>query len=281
MAHQTEAEKEAEEQRYAKAALANLGVTPEEELTHYHGNGLPDFRFRHAGKVIALEVVRALEPSVAMGRSARDELAGRLATVLGESGVGAHVHIILREATATALHAVDGRSAVIKAHSDIVVDIARGIASSEDSRWRRFIADMPARTLSVLIDEGRAPSQLGLRFIDSLMVRPQPQPIVTLGGESLPLDSSLVQSRIDDKDRKKLDQYRRVGADEYWLLVVATDGAGGYQDFAELEGETFASRFDRMLVLETFTGRCVDITIPFALRMTKIGADPTVTILHR
>ena len=160
-----------------------------------------------------------------------------------------------------------------------ITALAREIAASNDPRWRRFAQNPLSLDGPGVVDDRRPLSQLKLDLLERLMARPARQPLVTFGGVGLELEDTLAQSRIDAKNQK-LRAYRKTHADEYWLLIVASDGLGGYLDFTGLEGYSFRSDFARTLILESFTKRCVDITKSFELGLTTVEAETEVRILR-
>jgi hypothetical protein len=66
--------------------------------------------------------------------------------------------------------------------------------------------------------------------------------------------ASLIQKTLDQKSTK-VDSYRRLQANEYWLLLVAGTGTGSSIHWREAK-EEFRSAFDQTVFLDLYADRC-------------------------
>jgi len=147
----------------------------------------------------------------------------------------------------------------------------------ELERDKRLSNEMAATVAAIARDKastGLSPTngdKLGLHAVRFLELRPATRTACSIVSSVLPLGPSLVQRAIDLK-MPKLDGYRALKADEYWLLVVGGRVLSGYVTVADAQAGAFESPFDRTVFLDPPDGGCVVMdTIPPSIALDAAG----------
>lgn len=202
---------------------------------------LPDFELALVdGRRIGVEVTESTDPDVAAAwAGARTRLEKAIVRSLERAGTN--------------------MACVLYLHAEALSDLQR------DKRSLAAVVTVVAAIAKDRAATGLPPTsggKLGLDLVRLVELRPAARSTVTVVGSVLPFGPGLIQRAIDLK-MPKLEGYRSLGADEYWLLVVGGRVLSGYVTVGDAEQATFESPFDRTVFLDPTDGGCVVMaTVP-------------------
>ena len=230
----TRAEQEDRETRHVLAMLAGLRLEVVDRGKKM-APPLPDFEVQFAdGRRVGVEVTEAVDGDVAAAwGGARSRLEREI------------VRCLEREAPTMA--------ATAYLHVDALLDLER------DPRLLAATAAKIAAIARVKSPGGLAPTngvKLGLPGLRHLELQRADRPWASISSSAMPLGWPAIQRAIDQKVGK-LDEYRALGAHEYWLLVVGGRVLSGYVGMADAQARVFESSFDQTVFLDSSEGTCV------------------------
>lgn len=235
----------------------------------------PDFviSFRD-GRVVGVEIVRALDQYVAGGRGARARIKRGIRLGLEAAGVKASVNVSLHEGVAAFLN-VD-RKALEREVTAIVTLIRWAVGGPAKTRTRHF--EWIDHTYEELMGRRRHAEHdaldlrgTGVEHVDAISISPHDELRIMSSGQGNGQSSDIVQNAINSKVDRLAD-YRRCGAEELWLLVVGSAGDGGALFVDDVEDLVFTSPYDKTIFLELFEQRCVVLSTT-----QSSGLDPAAT----
>lgn len=220
----------------------------------------PDFLLpMRDGRTVGVEVVRAIDERIAVGRGARERLKRKLRDALAAAGINAWVNVRLHEHIAAALN---GDRNALEREVAALVELARKTMSAgPEGRWywfewidhefeqcmgRRRHAESDAQDLQ----------GTGVERAHTVGIHTWDEPSATWstfgGGQRANIVQDAINSKLAD-----LPAYRQCGASEIWLLVVGSTGTGGSLFIDDVEDVVFTSPYDQTIFLELFEGRCM------------------------
>ncbi|HTR53696.1 MAG TPA: hypothetical protein VMJ10_23540 [Kofleriaceae bacterium] len=209
----------------------------------------PDFRIvLDEGKIVGVEIVRALNAVVASGAGTRMRLKAKIRTALRERGVPAIVGISFPTSLAGAMNA---RPDLVDSNAENIVKLACDLIPARRGEWVHIGTRFSD-------DPGSLESR-GINWIERVSIARAEgdDAIVWIGGPGNIEQPDLVQEAIDDKAELLPTYARDVHA--HWLLVVGSERTGGSLFVDQVEGRTFTSPFARTLFLELFQKKCVEL----------------------
>ena len=255
--------KELAQVREMIAQLPELGVVGEPAERER-----PDFCLTLAtGKHIGLEVVRAMDEGIAAGKGAIKKINKRVLGGLRADAVNALVVYSMTEGAAAVL-ATNGMKKQLAAEVAALVKLAKKALTESANRgaWRKYqyfddIVNDEGEVCWRDPDRDRGAHDLegsGIEFSSSVMIMPSNEPHAGSTGLGTGQPRSILQDAINEK-AGLLDEYRKTGYDEQWLLVVGSDGTGGSLDISDATDDEFVSPFNRTFFLESFEEICVEL----------------------
>jgi hypothetical protein len=215
------------------------------------------------GRSIGLEHTEVVDRSVARGRGVPDRIRDQLREALIAAGVRALVSVTLPEGASVS---ITSRVALAREIAAVVAVAKEALAQpgTESRRYEQLREDivMPDGTVAWHNPKRDEPGLFDLEGRDvnafsSVKVLPSDETVAACHGTAFwSSHASLIQEAIFAK-ADDLDEYRKAGDDEQWLLVVGSSGGiGTALAITDAEGE-FVSPYDQTIFLELYSGKAV------------------------
>jgi hypothetical protein len=199
----------------------------------------PDFRLElSSGARVGLEVTELADPRIAEGAAANQRLEAALTDRLRREDLHVAIHLGVPEGFAPLLAPGD----VLRQHVDALVSLVR-VHLQERRGDKKYT-----------LDELRP---FGVSYLADVTVREGS--FVTIGHRASGRRSPFVQGCIDAKSSKAATYRARLDVSELWLLLLAGVGFRSGVWSAEIEGQVFASAFDRIFCLDAFEKRAFEV----------------------
>ncbi|MEZ4364491.1 MAG: hypothetical protein R3B48_30220 [Kofleriaceae bacterium] len=197
----------------------------------------PDFLFKlRDGRHVGVEIVSAVSQEVAQGRGTQRAIKDAVYDALNSANIKAYVCLRFNESPSRSL-----TRAEIRSEAQAVERLVRTTTTAGHADWHTI--------------EGDDLEETGIEHLVGIRILASEELDVICSTSGIGMPPSIVQDAINKKV-PKLEDYRRRGTDEIWLLVTASVGIGSSLDATEAQGRVFDSPFDKTIFLECFEGRC-------------------------